>query len=162
MARGLIAQAEATVSVPLAARKTTRRICPQDILLDGLHRNRNQLGTNHMKLFAAKEIRQAVAYAQTGETAIHLHCIVFPNSPTCFKSAVIRGEWIAHVFSQDAELLKEIARRSGIRVICLEHEGSPRQHIDFCGRALRNLLLEAGYTQADMLRQPVPSARSPW
>lgn len=96
-----------------------------------------------MKVFQERELRQAIEYAMTGEVAIHLHSIVFRHSPQCFIAAVGRGEQICHLFDQDKERLIATAKRLGVKVIKLEREGEPRQHIDLCGAPLRKLLAEA-------------------
>lgn len=93
-----------------------------------------------MKVFQWRELKEAMAFAADGGVAIHLHKIVFPNSPTCFKRAVAAGENIAHVFCRDRELLESLARRHGVRVIKIEHPGTNRQHVDLCGKPLASLL----------------------
>lgn len=98
-----------------------------------------------MKLFFSNQLPEALAYSLSGETAVHLHRIVFSRSPACFKRSVKQGYPIAHVFSQDAELLRELAVRSGIRVVYIDKEGTARQHLDMCSNPLRRLLNEMGY-----------------
>jgi hypothetical protein len=97
-----------------------------------------------MKVFRQLELKQALAYAAEGETAVHLHWMVFPNSPKCFRDAVAKGYPIAHVFSQDAELLIELASRSGVKRIVIGRPGTSRQHVDMCCSPLRDLMLELG------------------
>jgi hypothetical protein len=98
-----------------------------------------------MRLFFYNQLDEALAYSLSGETAVHLHRIVFANSPYCFRRCVQQGYPIAHIFSQDAELLRELAVRSGIRVVYIDKEGTARQHLDMCGQPLRHLLDELGY-----------------
>ena len=74
---------------------------------------------------------------------MHLHQIVFPESPLCFRQAVDRGEDIAHLFDQDKARLEKTARRLGVRVIYIHKEDTPRQHIDLCSGPLRKAIQEA-------------------
>jgi len=97
-----------------------------------------------MKVFRCEELREATAYALAGEVAIHLHSIVFPQSPGCFKRDVNQGYPIAHVFGQDVEVLKRLARKCGVKKVFIHHPNSNRQHVDMCGAPLRALMLEAG------------------
>lgn len=93
-----------------------------------------------MKVYQCREVREAKAHAMAGGQACHLHDIVFPDSPRCFRDAVARGEQIAHLFDQDTDRLKATARRCGVRVIFVHHPGTDRQHIDMCGAPLKRLL----------------------
>jgi hypothetical protein len=93
----------------------------------------------HAKIFKTLEIREATEYAKEGNLAIHLHKIVFPNSPKCFRDAVARGEYIAHVFCQDVMSLELLGRMHGIKRVKIDRRNSPRQHADFCGEPLRKL-----------------------
>ena len=77
-----------------------------------------------------------------GGQALHLHKIVFPQSPRCFRDAVARGEPIAHLFDQDKGRLIATARRLGVNVLVVEKEGQPSQHIDLCGSPLKRALRE--------------------
>lgn len=96
-----------------------------------------------MKVFQTREMHEAIAYAGNGEIAIHLHSIVFPRSPACFRDAVARGEQIAHVFGKDRSVLTSLARRLGVRIIVIDNPGTDKQHVDLCGAPLRKLLKEA-------------------
>ena len=89
-----------------------------------------------MKIFECGEVKEAYAWAQAGGQALHLHQIVFPESPRCFRDAVGRGEDIAHLFDQDEARLRKTAKDLGVRVIYVHHRGTPRQHIDLCGKPL--------------------------
>lgn len=96
------------------------------------------------QVFQQREQRAAIEHALAGGIAVHLHCFVFPNSPNCFKAAVKRGEEIAHVFGQDAEELKQIAKAMGVKVLYIDKPGTPSQHTDFCGAPLKKLLAAIG------------------
>lgn len=93
-----------------------------------------------MKVFRFLEIEEAHAHALAGGQALHLHRIVFRNSPRCFREAVARGEDLAHLFDQDKGRLERTARRLGVRIVVVEHPGTPRQHVDLCGRPLQKAL----------------------
>jgi len=92
------------------------------------------------QVFQPQELAEAKAHAQAGGIAIHLHKIVFPHSPRCFREAVARGEYIAHVFGQDKAELERLGREMGIRAIYIDKPDSDRMHIDMCGAPLRKLL----------------------
>lgn len=88
-----------------------------------------------MKLFEDRGV-SAVKYALEGGQALH----VFPaikelkhRAPSPFKRT---GEW-AHLFDQDKERLVKTAKKLGVRVIKVDREGTPMQHIDLCGGPLR-------------------------
>lgn len=85
------------------------------------------------------ELREAVEYAEKGGQSLHLHTIIGNRSkaPECFVRAVDKGENIAHLFDQDKRRLIATARKLGIRVIMVEREGTPHQHIDLCGAPLK-------------------------
>lgn len=99
-----------------------------------------------MRLFLTHQIREAIAYANEHplNSALHLHRIVFPNSPECFKRDVRLGLPIAHLFSTDLYFLREIAARHGVKRVFIDKQNTPRQHIDLCGRPLREVLEEMG------------------
>ena len=92
-----------------------------------------------MKVFQQDQVKEAKAYALAGGQALHLHRIIVDRSraPRCFVSAIDRGEDIAHLFDQDAQRLIATAKKLGVKVILVEHPGTPRQHIDLCGIPLR-------------------------
>jgi hypothetical protein len=96
------------------------------------------------KLFQILELREALAYSHAGALAVHLHRIVFSHSPKCFIRDVRAGRPIAHVFCLDAARLRVIARQLGVRVIFIDKEGTPDQHLDLCGKPLAQLLLMLG------------------
>ena len=95
-----------------------------------------------MKQFGMMAIYEAEAYAAAGGQALHLHNIIVDRrrAPRCFVQAVDRGEQIGHLFDQDKERLKQTARKLGVRVIYIDHEDEPGQHIDLCGGPLRKAL----------------------
>lgn len=93
-----------------------------------------------MKFFEFGQIREALEYSQ--KVSVHLHDVVFDNSPLCFRAAVNRRkECIAHVFCKDADLLRKMARKLGIKVIYIDKEGNYNQHLDLCGVPLKKLFL---------------------
>jgi hypothetical protein len=92
------------------------------------------------KLFQMRQVEEAKAYALEGGIAVHLHNIVFPDSPNCFKAAINRGEQIAHVFCQDEARLIALAKELGVRVIYVDRPQSDSQHIDLCSKPLKKLL----------------------
>ena len=89
-----------------------------------------------MKAFKLREIREAIAHAAQGGQALHLMdeswAHLRPDTPNCFKG---RGQ-IAHLFDQDKARLVATVRRLGVRVIKVEREGAPGQHVDLCGKPL--------------------------
>lgn len=96
------------------------------------------------QVFQTREQDEAIAHALAGGVAVHLHSIVFPNSPKCFREAVRRGEEIAHVFGQDADELKQVASAMGVKVLFIDKRGTRSQHIDLCGGPLKKLLAIIG------------------
>lgn len=103
-----------------------------------------------MKVFTQMELNEALKFVEEGRAkdpqiwCVHLHYIVFPKSPYCFRRDVKEGLPIAHIFGADAETLTKLARMNGVRRVVLEREGTKRQHIDMCGAPLKSLLLNLG------------------
>jgi hypothetical protein len=95
-----------------------------------------------MKKFLSLEIHEALEYAANGGQALHLHRIIVDanRAPRCFVRAVEKGEDIAHLFDQDLMRLTGTARSLGVRVIYVDREGTPRQHIDLCGGPLKKAI----------------------
>jgi hypothetical protein len=79
-----------------------------------------------------------VLYSKAGGQALHLHNMVGPNAPGCFKRDVANGGNVAHLFDMDKERLVKTARKLGVRVIHIDREGTDKQHIDLCGKPLTN------------------------
>lgn len=80
-------------------------------------------------------VREAKAEAAAGGQGLHVYSAMptrFPSAPAVFKR---HPEW-AHLFDQDLERLVATARRLGVRVIKVDREGEPGQHIDLCGAPL--------------------------
>lgn len=90
-----------------------------------------------MRLFQTMEVEEALRFAAAGGQALHLHHVVFPESPPRFRRAVERGEPIAHLFDLDRARLIETAMHLGVASIYVDKEGSLRQHIDLEGGSLR-------------------------
>lgn len=90
-----------------------------------------------MKVFAMKQIREAREYSLQGDVALHLHTI--NSGHPMFK----RYPVIAHLLDQNKERLIKTARKLGVRVIKVEREGEPFQHIDLCGKPFQRALAMA-------------------
>lgn len=97
-----------------------------------------------MERFAFRNLKHALGHAANGGQAIHLHRIVRSDSPACFRQAVQRGEYIAHMFDRDEARLIRTAIRLGARGFRVERRGTPKQHVDLCGGPLRAALRECG------------------
>jgi hypothetical protein len=97
-----------------------------------------------VRVFRRNEILEAYAYAEAGGQALHLHRTIPDRgiAPRCFVAAVDRGRDIAHLFDRDRSRLVATARRLGVRVVCVDAGGTPRQHVDLCGSPLRKALAE--------------------
>jgi hypothetical protein len=64
----------------------------------------------------------------------------FQQAWRCFRAAVERGEFIAHVFGLNAGELERIARAVGVKRTYIDRPGTQRQHHDLCGAPLKRLL----------------------
>lgn len=98
-----------------------------------------------MKLFEEREIFEAYKFAGTGGQALHLFTFnlnVYPGAPACFKRLQPDGvpNQTGHLLDQDLKRLKETAQILGIRVIKIDREGMPSQHVDLCGRPLKRAI----------------------
>lgn len=96
-----------------------------------------------MRTFQQREIREAIMHAAEGGQALHLHVFITPGCPRCFKRDVEAGKQIAHLFDHDLKRLVATVKRLGVRVVRVERMGTPRQHVDLCGRPLEKALEEA-------------------
>lgn len=111
-----------------------------------------------MKAFECREIEEAIAYAEAGGQALHLHQIIvdYQKAPRCFVDAVERGEDIAHLFDRDRMRLRRTAMGLGVNTLCLEHPNTSNQHIDLCGkplqRAMRQCRLDARPSQGELFQ----------
>lgn len=94
------------------------------------------------RVYTLKEMHEAMnwATAEDGNVGLHLHAICRTTSPLCFRRAIERGEHIAHVFCQSYACLQRIGYFLGVSKIVIEYPGSVRQHLDLCGRPLKNYL----------------------
>lgn len=97
-----------------------------------------------MKHFTEREVREALAYAETGGQALHTHQIIvnWEKAPACFRREVQAGRDIAHLFDQDALRLQRTVAELGVKVIVIERYGQPGQHIDLCGGPLKKALTQ--------------------
>lgn len=95
-----------------------------------------------MKIFQCREVQEAKAHALAGHQALHLHQIIgdWDKAPACFKAAINRGEDIAHLFDQDEMRLVATVKKLGVKVVVVEHPGTPRQHVDLCGGPLKKAI----------------------
>jgi len=99
-----------------------------------------------MKLFEENQIFEAYKFAAAGGQALHLFSDpgVFPGAPAVFK----KSREAAHLLDQDRERLVDTAKNFGVRKIKVDHIGTKKQHIDLCGRPLRQAIKFAeGYKQ---------------
>jgi hypothetical protein len=94
-----------------------------------------------VRRFELKEVGEALLYAAEGGQALH----VFPQiasiaakktTPGVFK----RSHFWGHLFDLDKDRLIKTARQLGVRVIEIDREDTPRQHIDLCGQPLNRAL----------------------
>jgi hypothetical protein len=99
------------------------------------------------KVFRMREIHYATRHAKAGGVAVHVHNIVFKRSPTCFKAAVNRGEWIIHLYDRDKERLVWYAKYLGVKIIFIDREDTQNQHIDLCGKPALKLLAALNFTE---------------
>lgn len=86
-------------------------------------------------------IRKAQAYAESGGQALHVWDPGpegWPGAPLVFRQT---RPW-AHLIDYDLGRLTLTAKRLGVRVIKVGHEGKRFQHIDFCGKPLRQAMSE--------------------
>lgn len=81
-----------------------------------------------IKKFDMRQLKEAISYAADGGQALHVHTL--NSGHFLFR----RYPVIGHLFDQDRERLVYLAGRLGVRVIKVERGGTPKQHIDLCGK----------------------------
>lgn len=84
-----------------------------------------------MKEFTMWELDRAKKCAADGDQALHIHTLNSGKARIFRKYPVI-----AHLIDLDKDRLIATVRRLGVRVIKVEREGEPLQHIDLCGKPL--------------------------
>jgi hypothetical protein len=84
-----------------------------------------------MKLFTARQVREAIAFAKSGGQALHIHPFT-SSGVRLFR----RYPESAHLFDMDKERLIATSKSLGLKVIKIEREGTETQHIDLCARPL--------------------------
>lgn len=99
-----------------------------------------------MKQFAWRELNEARRFALNGGQSLHVHSL------TQGHPLFSRYSEIAHLFDQDKERLVATVKSLGVNVIKVEHEGTPSQHVDLCGkpfeRAKKQCLRDATISKA--------------
>jgi len=88
--------------------------------------------------FEWDRVREAVRWAAAGGQALHTHPFIPCGAPRPFALAAARGQGAGHLFDWDAGRLTHAARRLGVRIRLVEHADTARQHVDLCGRPLRD------------------------
>ena len=103
-----------------------------------------------MRLFTERQIYDAYALASGGGQALHLFSDpgVYAGAPECFSREPRAG----HLFDHDRPRLIATARRLGVRRTKVHHPGSPRQHIDLCGRPLDRAIAACEPEQTEKLK----------
>jgi hypothetical protein len=99
-----------------------------------------------MKLFPElKQQAEAIAHAAAGGQALMLLPRAFAHMQARTPAVFRRERWshIGKIFDQDRTRLAETARRLGVRVVLVDREGQPSQHIDLCGQPLQRGMWEA-------------------
>lgn len=88
-----------------------------------------------MKLFQEKQLYEAYEFAAAGGQALHFFSDpgTYLGAPGVFKASRVA----AHLFDRDTERLITTARKLGVRVIKIGRKGTPKQHVDLCGRPLQ-------------------------
>ncbi len=103
-------------------------------------------GGFEVKMFEERQIFEAYKFAESGGVALHLFRDpgIHPRAPAVFK----KSREAAHLLDQDRERLVDTAKSFGVRKIKVDHIGTKKQHIDLCGRPLRQAIKFAeGYKQ---------------
>ena len=93
-----------------------------------------------MKRFEARKIRDAYKFSQAGGQALLIPGFAcnWPGAPKCF-----RNKKYGYLLDQNYLRLKETASRLGVRVIKVDKQGDPQQHVNLCGRPLERAMKEA-------------------
>lgn len=114
-----------------------------------------------MRVYYTLEVDEAIAYAASGNQALHLHRIIVnrTKAPRCFVNAVDRGEPIAHLFDLNRVRLCAVARQLGVKVIYVDSDGTDHQHIDLVGGPLRKCYALLDADQTDKLKAVLKSLR---
>lgn len=63
-----------------------------------------------MKLFMQHEIREATTYAIQGGDALHLHRMLVPGCPACFRNIDLCGRPLREILAEMGEDLEEYRR----------------------------------------------------
>lgn len=108
-----------------------------------------------MKVFHTLELEEARAHAAEGGQSLHLHRIIVDRAkaPSCFVRAVDSGQPIAHLFDLNRDRLLATARACGVRVLFIDREGTPSQHIDLCSGPLWKACKMLDADQGDKLKE---------
>lgn len=86
-----------------------------------------------------KDYRRALADAAQGKQALFLHVWYGDQkAPACFRGM----NKIGKLFDQNKERLIATAKRFGVRVIKVDHDGDAYQHVDLIGRPLARAIEE--------------------
>jgi hypothetical protein len=94
-----------------------------------------------MKYFGHHEIREARDYAIEGGQALHVWDPgeageTWPGAPAVFR----RSRPWAHLFDQNAQRLRDTAKKLGVRVVVISDFGTPDQHTDLCAGPLKKAI----------------------
>lgn len=81
-----------------------------------------------MKRFEMRQLKEAIDFSMQGGQSLHVHTL--NNGHRMFK----RYPLIGHLFDQDEQRLRSLAKKLGVNVIKVEHINTPKQHIDLCGK----------------------------
>lgn len=87
----------------------------------------------------AIKVKAAETHALEGGQALHVWDPGpdgWPGAPQVF----LRNRPWAHLFDQNLERLKKTAKKLGVRVVVVGHQGKIGQHIDLCGGPLKKAI----------------------
>ena len=86
-----------------------------------------------------KDYQQALADSANGKQSLFLHIWYGDKrAPICFRGT----NKIGKLFDQNRERLIATAKRFGVRVIKVDHDGDAYQHIDLIGAPLKRAIEE--------------------